>query len=81
MRHRIQINYNSRTRVLSIYDDATDHFNMMQGDEAESFFDDIQKKLRDKPWQRPGSSKPTLEVCSADGEKSNRPHQVQEATT
>ena len=46
MRHKIQINFNDRTKRLIISDIEKDQFKVIGGDEAQRLFDDITTTLK-----------------------------------
>jgi len=56
MRTTITIHYNDRTRRVTMIEDSESDFNMIESDEAEEFFNIVQAKLKDKPWQRQNDS-------------------------
>lgn len=56
MRTTITIHYNDRTRRVTMIEDSESDFNIIEGDEAEEFFNVINQKLQDKPWQRQNAS-------------------------
>jgi len=56
MRTSITIQYNARTRRITMIEDFEAEFNVIEGDEAEEFFNIVQAKLKDKPWQRQNDS-------------------------